>query len=99
MQAFLGDGQADQRARTMDAAMDRLEKFRARMADMRRRLQDSTQTSFVVVTVPTKLSVAESKRLVTELTGQGVSVTDIVVNQCILDADGKVSSWQFFVVH
>jgi arsenite-transporting ATPase len=54
---------------------------------MRKRLQDATQTSFVVVTVPTKLSVAESKRLIHELASQGVSVTDIVINQCVVDMD------------
>lgn len=85
LQAFFGDSQADQRARTIDTAMDRLEAFRTKMSNMRRRLQDSKQTSFVVVTVPTKLSVAESKRLVHELDSQGVTVTDIVVNQCVVE--------------
>jgi len=53
------------------------------MSSLRNRLQDSDSTSFVVVTIPTKLGVAESKRLMTELGSQGVDVTDIVVNQCV----------------
>ena len=31
-------------------------------------------TSFLVVTIPTKLAVEESKRLVSELTSQGIAV-------------------------
>ena len=89
LQAFFGSAQAEQRAQAIDTAVDRLEVFRKKMNNMRTRLQDSSKTSFVVVTIPTKLGVAESKRLVSELDSQGVSVTDIVVNQCVDDFDGE----------
>jgi arsenite-transporting ATPase len=83
LQAFLGGEQAQQRQQAIDNAMDRLEKFRRKMSRLRSHLQDAKQTKFVVVTVPTILGVAETERLVQELTSQGVSVTDIVVNQCV----------------
>ena len=89
LQALFGDGQADQRAKAIDDAVDKLEAFRTQMAGLRSRLQDSSTTSFVVVTIPTKLGVSESKRLMTELKSQGVSVTDVVVNQCVADFGGK----------
>jgi len=50
---------------------------------MRQRLQDSSKTSFAVVTIPTKLGAAESKRLMAELSSQNVLVTDLIVNQCV----------------
>eukprot|EP00957_Ditylum_brightwellii_P154449 11753814-Ditylum_brightwellii.AAC.1 len=53
------------------------------MSSLRNRLQDSDSTRFVVVTIPTKLGTAESKRLMTELGSQGIDVTDIVVYQCV----------------
>uniref|UniRef100_A0A7S2A3R2 ArsA/GET3 Anion-transporting ATPase-like domain-containing protein n=1 Tax=Ditylum brightwellii TaxID=49249 RepID=A0A7S2A3R2_9STRA len=84
IQALFGaDEAAKQRAKTIDTAIEKLEQFRAKMSSLRNRLQDSDSTSFVVVTIPTKLGVAESKRLMTELGSQGVDVTDIVVNQCV----------------
>jgi len=46
-------------------------------------LRDQSRTNFLVVTIPTKLAVAESKRLVSDLTEQGIAVSDIVVNQCV----------------
>ncbi|KAG7359616.1 anion-transporting ATPase-like domain containing protein [Nitzschia inconspicua] len=89
LQALFGNSQADQRARAIDNAVDRLETFRTKMSGLRSRLQDSSSTSFVVVTIPTKLSVSESKRLISELSSQGVSVTDVVVNQCVTDFDSE----------
>ena len=83
LQAFFGSAEAQQRAQALDDAVDRLESFRRKMSGMQARLQDADKTRFVVVTIPTKLGVAESKRLVAELGSQGVSVTDIVVNQCV----------------
>ena len=89
LQALFGNSQAEQRAQAIDDAVNRLEKFRTKMARLRTRLQDPSATSFVVVTIPTKLGVSETKRLMSELTSQGVSVTDVVVNQCVVDVDGK----------
>jgi len=83
LQAFLGDAGAQERARTIDNALDRLETFRAKISNLERKLKDNSMTSFLVVTIPTKLAVEESKRLVSELTSQGIAVNDIVVNQCV----------------
>ncbi|CAB9528558.1 ATPase GET3 [Seminavis robusta] len=89
LQALFGNSQGEQRAQAIDNAVDRLEAFRKKMARLRARLQDATTTSFVVVTIPTKLGVSESKRLMAELGSQGVSVTDVVVNQCVADFEGE----------
>ena len=83
LQAFLGDSAAKERAQTMDNAMDRLDEFRIKIKNMEVALRDESRTDFVVVTIPTKLAVAESKRLVSELTTQGISVSNVVVNQCV----------------
>jgi arsenite-transporting ATPase len=85
LQGFLGDSGAQQRAQTIDNALDRLDKFREKIGNMERRLRDHSRTNFVVVTVPTKLGVEESKRLVLELTRQDIAVNHIVVNQCLGD--------------
>jgi len=83
LQAFFGSEEAQQRSQTIDNAVDALEKFRFKMSMLQDRLKDSTKTSFMVVSIPTKMSVSESKRLMQELAEQGVRVSDIVVNQCI----------------
>ena len=95
LQSLFGNDQADQRAKAIDDAVDKLEAFKTKMGGLRTKLQDSSSTRFVVVTIPTKLGVSESKRLMTELDSQGVSVTDIIVNQCVDDFDGKYYFGQF----
>jgi arsenite-transporting ATPase len=89
LQALFGDSEADRRAKTLDNAVEKLEAFRTKMARLRSQLQDSSRTSFMVVTIPTKLGISESKRLMKELKSQGVSVTDVVLNQCVADFDGE----------
>ena len=89
LQAFLGDAAAKERTQTLDNALDKLEEFRLKISKLEQRLKDSTETSFVVVTIPTKLAVSESKRLVTELTSQGIAVTNVVINQSVGDIGGK----------
>jgi arsenite/tail-anchored protein-transporting ATPase len=91
LQAFFGSAEAQQRAQAIDDALDKLEEFRAKMTGLQNRLKNAEKTSFVVVSIPTKLSVAESKRLITELTSQGVSVTDVVVNQCVGEIGGEAT--------
>lgn len=90
LQSFLGDSGARQRAQTIDDALDKLDTFRRKISNMEKRLRDAQKTSFVVVTVPTKLAVEESKRLVSELTTQGIAVKSVVVNQCVQETgDGE----------
>lgn len=90
LQALFGSAQAEQRAQAIDNAVEKLEAFKRKMGRLRTKLQDASSTSFVVVTIPTKLGVSESKRLMTELGSQGISVTDVVVNQCVDDFDGEL---------
>jgi arsenite-transporting ATPase len=92
LQAFLGDSAAKERAQTMDNAMDRLDEFRIRIKNMEVALRDESRTDFVVVTIPTKLAVAESKRLVSELTTQGIAISNVVVNQCVTSVSENAES-------
>ena len=69
-----------------------MESFQKNMMSMQRRLQDSSKTSFAVVTIPTKMAVAESRRLMSELGDQNILVTDVIVNQCVGNAESKLLS-------
>jgi len=92
LQSFLGGGEAAAaRAQTVDDALSKLEEFRVQMGTLRMQLKDGETTDFVVVSVPTRLSVNESKRLMKELDSQGVKVSNIVINQCVV-GDGKNDS-------
>jgi arsenite-transporting ATPase len=88
MQMFLGAQQqsaSPQEASQMDVdkALAALESFQKRTSQLRQRLQKSSATKFVVVSIPTILSVRESQRLMKELSEQGVAVSDLVLNQCV----------------
>ncbi len=88
LQAFLGGGeQQRQRTQTIDSALQKLEYFKTTMSNLKTRLQDPSQTNFVVVSIPTQLSVKESQRLLLELQSQNVAVTNIVINQCLLNTN------------
>lgn len=92
LQSFLGGGEAaTTRAQTVDNALNQLEEFRTQMAGLRAQLKNDKKTDFVVVSVPTKLSVNESKRLMKELDIQGVKVSNIVINQCVIGDEGSES--------
>mmetsp|Transcript_28085 Transcript_28085/g.44190 ORF Transcript_28085/g.44190 Transcript_28085/m.44190 type:complete len:830 (-) Transcript_28085:98-2587(-) len=98
LQMFLGGQQqaVAQAASQMDVdkALEALESFQERTSKLRQRLQQSSATKFVVVSIPTILSVLESKRLMNELAEQGVCVSDLVLNQCVgkvNNADGSLS--------
>ena len=92
LKMFLGDQAAQERAQTLDSAMDRLEQFRKKMGRLETTLKDHTLTSFLIVTIPTKLAVQESKRLLQELRKEGIAVNHIVVNQCIESQKGTSST-------
>jgi len=93
LQALFGSEEAKQRSQTIDNAVDALEKFRTKMSMLQTTLKDSSKTSFMVVSIPTKMSVSESKRLMQELIEQGIRVSDVVVNQCVgsVDENGESS--------
>ncbi len=92
LKMFLGDQAAQERAQTLDSAMDRVEDFRRKIGRLETTLKDKSLTSFMIVTVPTKLAVQESKRLLTELRNEGIAVNHIVVNQCVEGEDGASTS-------
>jgi len=73
---------------TLSGALGRLEELQASVARVKKTLTDATRTQFVVVTIPTSLAVAESKRLVTSLRGEGIRVSSIVCNQIVADDAG-----------
>ncbi|KAL3785028.1 hypothetical protein HJC23_007949 [Cyclotella cryptica] len=94
MQMFLGGGgesggRGGGGGMNVDEALNKLEEFQHRTAELRERLKCPESTKFVVVTIPTILSVRESQRLIAELRGQGVCVSDVVVNQCIGGAESS----------
>ncbi len=97
VQTFMGAGagansangeQSENRQRTLDNALSAMEEFRGNMSQLRMTLSNGDLTNFVIVSVPTKLSVNESKRLMAELIDQGIRVSDVVVNQCVVGSDG-----------
>ena len=99
LQMFMGNNnnndEQQQPKMNVDNALLKLEEFQYRTSQLINRLQDSQSTKFVVVSIPTILSVNESQRLMTELIEEGICVSDLVVNQCIggggisTDSSGK----------
>ncbi|KAJ1423223.1 anion-transporting ATPase-like domain-containing protein [Ochromonadaceae sp. CCMP2298] len=65
--------------------LGKLDNLQASVNMVKATLKDVERTQFVVVTIPTQLAVAESKRLVTSLQGEGIKVSTILCNQ-VLDA-------------
>ena len=55
------------------------------MDNLQRLLTDPEVTDFVVVAIPSRLSVAESARLLSSLVSQDVPVSQLVVNQIITE--------------
>ena len=90
VQMFMG-GSSETNGGTMnvDDALGKLEEFRLRTTKLRERLKNAASTKFVVVTIPTILSVRESQRLMKELGEQSVCVSDLVINQCIYGGNGE----------
>lgn len=52
-----------------------------RQVELRDLFKNQDATEFCIVTIPTQLAIAESKRLLEALNTQGVAVRNIVVNQ------------------
>merc|ERR1719272_576335 len=70
-------------AAKIDAAVEKLQRWQARVANLQSLLTDPEVTDFVVVAIPSRLSVAESARLLSLLVSQDVPVSQLVVNQII----------------
>ena len=73
----------DNPAAKIDAAVEKLQRWQARVANLQSLLTDPEVTDFVVVAIPSRLSVAESARLLSSLVSQDVPVSQLVVNQII----------------
>ena len=81
LQGLLGSG-ADPAAK-IEAAVERLQEWKRRVTNLQALLTDPDVTDFVVVAIPSRLSVAESARLLSSLAEQDVPVSQLVVNQII----------------
>ena len=69
--------------------LGRLEELQDNMAALKETLMDSAATQFVVVTIPTALAVAESRRLVASLKKAGISVGALLCNQVVAEDAGQ----------
>lgn len=74
----------------MGGALSKLESLQQNVLRVKMTLKDSSLTQFVVVTIPTSLAVAESKRLVSSLQKEGIRVSSILCNQIITEDLGEV---------
>mmetsp|Transcript_157 Transcript_157/g.191 ORF Transcript_157/g.191 Transcript_157/m.191 type:complete len:808 (-) Transcript_157:24-2447(-) len=74
----------------MGGALSKLETLQQNVLRVKNTLKDSSLTQFVVVTIPTSLAVAESKRLVSSLQKEGIRVSSILCNQIITEDLGEV---------
>ena len=85
------DSNRDAAAReAAESALASLERLQSRMDQARRMFRDRAATEFVIVTIPTAMAVAESRRLCVALGKEGVPVKRLVVNQKVpVDAADK----------
>ena len=67
-----------------DETNKKIENFQKSMAEARQIFRDTSQTQFIIVTIPTMMAVAESSRLAESLRKEEIPVKYILVNQ-ILD--------------
>ena len=81
LQGLLGSG-VDPAAK-IEAAVAKLQAWKRRVTNLQALLTDPDVTDFVVVAIPSRLSVAESARLLSSLVAQDVPVSQLVVNQLI----------------
>jgi arsenite/tail-anchored protein-transporting ATPase len=91
--SFLGQSGAttsttESQEQALEMAVGKLQQFQDKLARLSALLQSPDATRFVIVTVPTVLGLAETKRLAVELQQeQKMTVSDIVVNQCVVHND------------
>lgn len=83
-QGFFGGGASGTSpGAKIGSILDKLDNLQTSISQIQRTLKDSGQTQFVIVTIPTILAVAESKRLLSSLQSEGISVSNIVCNQVL----------------
>lgn len=69
--------------RATAVAAERVAAYREQMAELSDLFRDPARAEFVVVSIPTELSVAESRRLVDALWSEGIWVRNLVANQVV----------------
>eukprot|EP00752_Nemacystus_decipiens_P006686 g6013.t1 len=82
---FGGGGNIVEKA---DLAVEKLQDYKEKMVELRDLFKNQDATEFCIVTIPTQLAIAESKRLLEALNTQGVAVRNIVVNQVVSPDSG-----------
>lgn len=78
-------GQQDQ---DQDEAVNKLEALKGRLQEVKDLFRNEKTTEFVIVTIPTVLSISESGRLLHSLRAEKVPVARLVVNQLLRKAGG-----------
>ena len=66
-----------------DEAVQKLEKLKAQLNEVKDLFRNEKTTEFVIVTIPTVLGISESGRLLGELRKERVPVSRIVINQIV----------------
>ena len=66
-----------------DEAVQKLEKLKAQLNEVKALFRNEKTTEFVIVTIPTVLGISESGRLLGELRKERVPVSRIVINQIV----------------
>eukprot|EP00241_Pyramimonas_parkeae_P005147 CAMPEP_0114240266 /NCGR_PEP_ID=MMETSP0058-20121206/8962_1 /TAXON_ID=36894 /ORGANISM="Pyramimonas parkeae, CCMP726" /LENGTH=359 /DNA_ID=CAMNT_0001352623 /DNA_START=304 /DNA_END=1380 /DNA_ORIENTATION=+ len=86
IKGLFGAQEADQ-----DQAVQKLEELKERVIQVRDLFRDSSQTEFIIATIPTVMAANESKRLLEELRLEGVPCRRIVINQLLPPVDEENS--------
>ena len=66
-----------------DEAVQKLEKLKAQLNEVKDLFRNEKTTEFVIVTIPTVLGISESGRLLRELRKESVPVSRVVINQIV----------------
>ena len=66
-----------------DEAVQKLEKLKAQLTEVKDLFRNEKTTEFVIVTIPTVLGMSESARLLGELRKESVPVSRVVINQIV----------------
>ena len=66
-----------------DDAVEKLEKLKAQVKEVRSLFRNKETTEFIIVTIPTVLGVSESGRLLQSLRDEDVPCTRLIVNQVL----------------
>uniref|UniRef100_A0A7S2ZDQ2 ArsA/GET3 Anion-transporting ATPase-like domain-containing protein n=1 Tax=Rhodosorus marinus TaxID=101924 RepID=A0A7S2ZDQ2_9RHOD len=69
-----------------EKAAVKVSEYRERMQELSDIIHDPSRTEFIVVAIPTRLSVEETRRLVSSLFEEGIWVRNMVINQLITES-------------